>query len=252
MTERTALFYAGLAHLALLLALSLSWTWMHRDSAPVAPVPVEFVDIADVPAITERPKESMEAAPRETVEEAAPQSVPDAVTPLPDQPGDLPEPVKTPPAKKVAPKRLDMQELTDMLDKSKPVAKRKPMNTSEFAKSIERAIPKGVRIDARAAASLEQAIRSQIQPCWNPPLGAEDAGKISVVLRIRMRSDGSVVALPDIVSQTGVTAANAAYARSFVESTRRAVLRCSPLQLPADMYEIWRDVELNFDPSQLN
>ena len=41
---------------------------------------------------------------------------------------------------------------------------------------------------------------------------------------------------------------NQAYARAFVETARRAVLRCAPLELPDDLYSYWREFELNFDP----
>ena len=65
MTERSALLLAGSAHLALLAALSLSWALTHREIATVDAVPVEIVDIGDVPTITEKPKPSLKAAPRE-------------------------------------------------------------------------------------------------------------------------------------------------------------------------------------------
>ena len=53
---------------------------------------------------------------------------------------------------------------------------------------------------------------------------------------------------PEFVSQTGASAGNQAYARAFVETARRAVLRCAPLELPDDLYSYWREFELNFDP----
>ena len=77
------------------------------------------------------------------------------------------------------------------------------------------AIPKGARLDARATASLEAAIRSQIAPCWNPPIGGADVKKMTVVLRIELQRDGSVIGRPTVVSQTGATAGNADYARAF-------------------------------------
>ncbi len=271
MNERLSLLAAGVAHLALFAALSLSWQKMQMPPPFVEAVPVEVIDVADLPAVTELPKPSMAAAPQETVEAQAPEPAPDeakaeplpqpqepvAPTPVPDPkkqaepPKPKPEPAATP-AKKKAPVRLDASELSSLIDKSLPKAKRKPLDTSALANSIEQAIPKGARLDARAAATLEQAIRAQITPCWNPPVGAEDAGKMTVVLKIRMRKDGSVIGLPDIVSQTGLSARNGAYGRAFADSARRAVVRCAPLKLPVDLYEAWAEFELNFDPSQMN
>ncbi len=270
MSERLSLLAAGVAHLALLAALSLSWEKMQAPPPFAEAVPVEVIDVADLPAVTEQPKPSMEAAPQETVEAQAPEPAPsdakaepepappEPVTPTPSPEPKTPAETKKPkteavtPAQKKAPQRLDAQELTSLIDKSLPKAQRKPLDTSALAKSIEQSIPKGARLDARAAATLEQAIRAQVTPCWNPPVGAEDAGKMTVVLRIRMRKDGTVIGLPDLVSQTGLTARNGTYGRAFAESARRAVVRCAPLKLPANLYDYWSEFELNFDPSQMN
>lgn len=103
------------------------------------------------------------------------------------------------------------------------------------------------QISAQAAAGLAQAIRSQVQPCWNPPAGGADVAKLVTVLRINFRKDGTVVGQPQISSQSGVTGDNQAYARQHGEAAKRAVLRCQPLKLPADLYDYWKDIEFNFD-----
>ena len=41
------------------------------------------------------------------------------------------------------------------------------------------------------------------------------------------------------------------YFRSAAEAARRAVLKCAPLELPADKYEIWKQIKFNFDPSKM-
>jgi len=282
-TEGRAILIAGTAHLALLAGLSLTWS-AQQSSLPTfeEAVPVEVVEVSDLPRITEPPKPSMAAAPQETVEAAAPEIAPEeTAAPEPDTPAPEPEPEtpapeappkpepKTPPkpepkreaakpkpdaaaaAKKRAAERLDAQELSSLIDKNLPKAQRKPLDTSEFAKSIEKSLPKGARLDARATATLEQAIRAQITPCWNPPLGGSDAGRMTVVLSIELDRSGRVLGTPDVVKQTGVSGGNQAFARAFAESARRAVLRCSPLELPAEYYDAWKLFELNFDPSMM-
>lgn len=306
MTEGRAILIAGAAHIALLAGLSLTWS-MQQKSLPSfqESVPVEIVEVSDIPRITEPPKPSMKAAPQETVEAAAPEIAPQetapppeppkaepvkpapaptpkpvAETPAPEAPAKVepkpkppepakakpkPEPAKAEPkpkaepakpapeaaaaAKKKAAERLDAQELSTLIDKSLPKATRKPLNTSDFAKSIEKALPQGAKLDARATATLEQAIRAQIAPCWNPPLGGEGVGKMTVVLSIQLDRSGRVVGTPEVVSQTGVTPGNQTYARAFADSARRAVLRCAPLELPAEYFDAWKLFELNFDPS---
>lgn len=263
MGERGAILLAGTAHLALLAALSLSWA-MTAKTLPTFEemAPVEVVRIADIPKVTEAPEPSIDAAPQETVEAAAPE--PEEAEPAPPEPeaiSDVPPPDAKPlprpkPAPKVeavkpAPKKLDTQQLANMLDKDLPKAPRKPLDTSKFADTIEKALPKGARLDARASATLVQAIRAQIAPCWNPPLGGDDVRHMTVLLHIRFARNGSVVGVPEVLAQTSVSAGNAAYSKVFAESAKRAVIRCSPIKLPADLYEAWRDIEFNFDPSQM-
>jgi outer membrane biosynthesis protein TonB len=98
-----------------------------------------------------------------------------------------------------------------------------------------------------ALASLAAAIKAQVTRCWNPPVG--QARPSTVTLRLQLARDGSLARPPEIVAQTGET--DPALRRPFDESARRAVLQCAPLRLPAEMYDAWRDVELNFDPRDL-
>lgn len=97
---------------------------------------------------------------------------------------------------------------------------------------------------ARLSQSEMDALRSQIQECWNPPaaIGAED---LRVSVRFRLDQNGMVDGSPEIMESSGNQAAD--------DSARRAVLRCGQqgYKLPAEKYEAWRDVVVNFDPSQL-
>lgn len=268
MTEARALILAAGLHLLLLLGLSLGLAnhIPRFDSEPDV-TPVEFVSIADMAQVTKPPEPSMEAAPREAGAPPAADLVaptpPTAMPPAPPEPkvqaddtapqdAIAEEVAKSPPAKaaaqKAKPKTFDAGSMAALIDKSKPDAPVKPRDTSKFAKSIEQALPKQSRISPIQAATLEQAIRAQIAPCWNPPIGGADVAGMTTVLRIKLNSDGSVSAPPEFVSQTGASAGNQAYARAFVETARRAVLRCAPLELPADLYSYWREFELNFDP----
>jgi hypothetical protein len=73
------------------------------------------------------------------------------------------------------------------------------------------------------------------------------------VLRLRFNPDGTVSGTPQIVEQDGVNDGNRSYARQMAELSRRAVLRCAPLKLPAELYKGgWDDLDLSFTPSQMN
>lgn len=261
-SEQKSLLGAGAAHLLLFAALSIGWQWSQTPLAPADEmIPIEFVDIADAPRVTEAPKPSMKAAPQETA--APPPTVePTPPEPTPEAPTDAvpppePKPAPTPPKKttekppKTEAKPLDVSTLDSLIDKALPKAKTKPLDVSELAKTLGNPAPKQARIDPRAAATLAQAIRAQVAPCWNPPIGGSDVKRMTVVIRADYARDGRVLGNPTVAGQTGVTAGNADYSRAFAETARRAVLRCSPLKLPAAQYDLWKSVEINFDPESM-
>ncbi len=258
--ERNAVLIAGAAHLLLFAALSLGW--MQSQTLPAAD-PSEAIDVIEIaeapraPPPTPAPK----AAPQESVTpppadpsppEPKPVTVPDAV-PLPDtKPEKKPDKPPRPAAKpKAETKPLDQSLLQNLIDKALPKARVKPLDTSSLASAIASAAPKAATVDPRAAATLAQAIQAQVAPCWNPPIGGADVKRMTVIIRADFAADGSVIGTPSVVSQTGVTAGNSDYARAFAETARRAVLRCSPLKLPPKLYDLWRSVEINFDPASM-
>lgn len=257
--ERLSIAGAATAHLVLLAALSLAWQNSQKMlAAPTDAVPVEIVDISDAPRTLEPPKPSMEAAPQDTAAaapeaETAPEPEPvkaDAVPP--------PEPTKpTPPKPKAAtptkapPSPLDTSTLANLIDKALPKAAKKPLDTSKLAKELNASAPARATVDPHAAARLAQAIRAQVAPCWNPPVGGRDVRRMTVVVTVNYSRDGRVIGMPQAGTPSGMTAANADYARAFAETARRAVLRCQPLKLPAELYDLWGSVEINFDPEEM-
>ncbi|WP_119309515.1 cell envelope biogenesis protein TolA [Cohaesibacter haloalkalitolerans] len=104
--------------------------------------------------------------------------------------------------------------------------------------------------NGREAAAMTQseldALRAQIAQCWSPPVGAADASQLAVKIEFGLDQQGNVNWGPQPIeypaNQFGVAA---------VESAMRAVRRCAPYTLPADKYDAWRRVRINFDPSDM-
>jgi len=94
---------------------------------------------------------------------------------------------------------------------------------------------------------LKQMIRQQIQPCWSPPVGAEQARDLAVTIFIRVGRDGKVIEARVV---DGSASSSNAYARAAADAARRAVLnpQCQPFRLPADRYDYWKEIRFNFDP----
>ena len=291
LSERQSLAIVTGAHLIVLAALSLALRAVPPPPVAEEAVAVEVVSAGDAePPPTAPPPQPKAVETPPPPEPAPPEAVPPLPEPVPapmparvdppkpatpvekpDAPPEKPKPEKKPepapkPVAKPEPPRLDTDALSSLLDTSVKKARPRPLDTAALAKAIGPvrpaskfdpaalakalgpAAPKAMRATPGQLAAIAAAIKAQVQPCWNPPLGG--TGKMTAVLHLDIARDGSV-ARPSVVSQTGVTAANGDYARTFAETARRAVLRCAPLKLPADSYELWKAVEINFDPSEL-
>jgi TonB family protein len=99
--------------------------------------------------------------------------------------------------------------------------------------------------DGRLSSSEIDALRRQIGGCWTLPVGADRIDGMVVRLRIQVRPDRTV---QQVSIQDGSRMAADPTFRAVAESARRAVDRCSPLQLPPGKYTIWRDIVMSFYP----
>jgi outer membrane biosynthesis protein TonB len=96
--------------------------------------------------------------------------------------------------------------------------------------------------------ALVMAIRNQIEPCWSTPIGIQGVAGLRTELNIVLGPDGSVRSVQPV--DTGRMSTDGVF-RTFTESAVRAVYACSPLKLPPESYQVWRNIIFNFDPSQL-
>jgi outer membrane biosynthesis protein TonB len=120
----------------------------------------------------------------------------------------------------------------------------KPEPTQQTAQASGKSEPV---VDAAFVNELMGKIQSQISQCWNIPIGAEDVQNIKVKLFIALTSTGAVTDVK-IVDQLQYSTDNVY--RVVADSAIWAVKECSPLQgLPADKYDVWKEIEFNFDPS---
>lgn len=285
--DRLGFSVATAAHVLLFGVLSLGLVTKPKPlQSTNDPMEVALVDdiglksAMPTPAIEEpAPSEAPEIAP--PAQEAAPAPAAEALpTPAPprrssDVPQIAPQPREAQPKKQPAPlpdtgdrRRPDRPQQAAKSRLSPDLVKglRDPAPAKEkaggsrlgpdFLKGISASnakgkaqTPRAATVDARAMAGLAAAIAAQVRPCYVVPAGGADASSIVTVLRLRFKPDGSTATQPTIVEQTGVNAANGAYSQQMGEAAKRAVLRCAPLKLPAELYEGgWEDIEFVFNP----
>lgn len=108
-------------------------------------------------------------------------------------------------------------------------------------------------VSAVAMQGLAGAIKRQVEPCYElGSLAGTPAMSIVTTLRLRFNKDGSTATAPVVTEHSGVNGGNQSYVRQIDDIARRAVLRCAPLKLPAELYEGgWEDIELRFIPGQM-
>jgi hypothetical protein len=106
-----------------------------------------------------------------------------------------------------------------------------------------------IRIAPAEIRSFELSTAKQIQPCYRSPKIIGAARTISTRLRVRYGPDGTLIGLPELVSQVGVTDNNRLYAERMAEAATMAVIRCAPVRIPPAFaaYRV-NEIDLLFSP----
>jgi colicin import membrane protein len=239
------------------------------DTAP-RPEPVEEAQPEEQPPAEPTTQVASIPEPRQEIE---PDPVPDATEssqPLPEEvkesiipdevplPSSRPEPPQAQTAQTPERKEEQVQQQAD----SQPKAPDSDSKEDEVAallnqeqasgggaqRSTEQASFGGDRTTAGSELTQSEmdGLRNQIQACWSPP-AALDAADLKVSVRFKLDQAGKVEGRPSITESSGNRAAD--------ESAVRAILRCEQMnqgyKLPAEKYDSWRDVVVNFDPSAM-
>ncbi|WP_243455535.1 hypothetical protein [Sphingosinicella sp. BN140058] len=114
--------------------------------------------------------------------------------------------------------------------------------------------PAAARIapDPEAVAEAIAAAARQVRRCYRAPRIGSVARAIVTKLHVRYAADGTLIGLPTLVAQFGVTPANQPFAGRMAEAATLAVIRCAPVTLPSELHEGgWSELDLTFGPRAL-
>ncbi len=198
------------------------------------PEPKKEPEVAALP----KPEAKKEPPPK-------PEPKPKAAQPAP-QPRVKAKPAPKPKAKPRPRKRMSLAQLLESVKKLKPKAK-----TGRRERETPTARRGSPRHDASQKLSMSEldALKRQIERCWNFPAGARNAQDLVVEIKVLVNRDRTVrqASIVDVARMR-----RDPFYRSAAESARRAVLnpRCSPLKLPPAKYDLWRSMTLRFDPRE--
>ena len=275
-TEQAGLGLSLVAHVAIFTILSLG---LFAATKPpiVPPTPID-VQIVDNVGLTDTAPEPPKVAPAQSVapvvgppEEAepepAPQPAPTPPAPAPVQreavpppkpspkPAAKPVPVAKPVAKPAPPKPAAVAKPAPAKPAVKPSVT--PARGSKLGEDFRKGLtatpsnstsqaPRVATVGPAQLAGLAAAIRRQVQPCadriTSPGPGAE---RITTKINLQMNRDGSFAANPRVVSQV-TDEDNERYGGRVGELAKAAFVQCSPFELPAELYDGWKNINLNY------
>ena len=206
---------------------------------PVVETPPEPEPVVEAPPEPE-PEVALVEAP-EPEPDPLPDIRPDKRPEAPPRP-EVVEITEEPPRPETAPEGVpDIMDVIEEFARDEPIAPDRP----EARPSDIEQMATATQLEA-----LKNAIISQIEPCWSPPIGAPYAEDLKVRVRVRLAQDGSVIEAA-VVDRDRM--AGDQYYRTAAEAAMRAILNdfCSPLDLPAEQWDIWQDIQFTFNPADM-
>ena len=267
-------FISAALHGAILLWVLVAFPPSNLDKAPLVAIPIDLASQADVTKVKAGTKDAkdegvLSGKPEEKKPEAAKEAKPPEQTASLDDKAEDKKNKPKPDAQKQDNKTAKdpKQAAADPAKKPKPQAKKRDFNPDKIAALLNK-IPdaaddpkpvmpddgtppkkvKGQTNGTEITMSVNEidALRARIADCWTPPPGGLGADQIVVKLRLKLKEDGTLVGYPTVANS-----GSSPFFQAAADSAVRAVYQCQPYELPKAKYALWRDMILNFDPSDM-
>jgi outer membrane biosynthesis protein TonB len=141
--------------------------------------------------------------------------------------------------------QFDPTKIAALLDKREPT---RQASAADTLSQVPPSLGKSDRNDNSLSIDEKGAMVNALKKCWNVPAGAADAGQLFVIVRVLLKSDGTVARPPELVGGK----ASAQFGPAMAESAIRAIHTCQPFKmLRPEHYETWKDMEITFDPREM-
>jgi membrane protein involved in colicin uptake len=239
------------------------------EAKPVEDLTAKVVEKKEVKAAREPPPapeaKPVEAKPEEKKTEQKPQEAapekktadakPDQIAQALEKADSKPDPKKaeekthadktpSPPKKSVPPApKFDPKRVEALLDKRDPTRLAAAGETINNAPSFGLSSAK----DAHLSLNELEAFRARLAQLWTPPAGARSPQELVVVVRVRLKPDGTLAAPPEVLNS-----GTSLYYIASRDSAKRAVIRGQPYDMfKPEHYEQWKDIEITFDPRDM-
>ena len=255
-------------HILMIIITAMSLPFLSKKPIDLPPiVSVELIQITDQTNIPFAPKakkiiEKIKEKEKKLISEQAPPKIvkkvkPDTV-PLPDEKIDKIKKIKD---KKQNPEKVDNKvkqvsefekdnlfdpnNIAALIDKSKVESAETKNKTDKVTQNQEK------NADfTRLTLSEEDALKAQIFGCWSIPLGLPYDEDLLVRIKLQLKPDGSIIR-SEILDHARMNKPGQGFYKVLAESALRAIKLCQPLRVPSTGYERWKDLQLNFDASEM-
>ena len=262
-----SLIFSVTFHSIMILLTVLSLPFMLREPIELPPiVSMELIQISDKTNIPYAPKvrkiiEETKKKEERVVSEQAPPSAK-----AKEKPDRIPLPNEKKEEKKILKKKQNPEEIKPEIRQSSEFEKKDLIDTNQIAALIDKAkeseavkkkknnkISQSNKKDSFTnvlTLSEEDALRAQIFGCWSVPLGLPYDQNLLVRIKLQLKKDGSIIK-SEILDHERMNKPGQKFYKVLAESALRAVRLCQPLKVPRTGYEKWKDLQLNFNPTEM-
>ena len=262
-----SLIYSLAFHSLMILLTVLSLPFMLREPVELPPiVSVELIQISDKTNIPFAPKarkiieETKKKEDRVVSEQAPPAAK------AKEKPDRIPLPNEEKEQKQIVKKKQNPEEVKPQIRQSSEFEKKEIIDTNQIAALIDKAkeveavkqkekdqITQSSQKNSFATGltlSEEDALKAQIFGCWSVPLGLPYNENLLVRVKLQLKKDGTIIK-SEILDHERMNKPGQKFYKVLAESALRAVRLCQPLKVPPTGYDKWKDLQLNFNPTEM-
>ena len=241
---------------------------MLREPVDLPPiVSVELIQISDKTNIPYAPKarKIIEEKKKEEEKRLVSEQAPPAAK-AKEKPDRIPLPNEKKEEKQIVKKKQNPEEVKPEIRQSSEFEKKEIINTNQIAALIDKAkeeeavkqktekkITQSNQKNSFATGltlSEEDALRAQIFGCWSVPLGLPYDEDLLVRIKLELKQDGTIMK-SEILDHQRMNRPGQKFYKVLAESALRAVRLCQPLKVPPTGYDKWKNIQLNFNPTEM-
>ena len=262
-----SLIYSIAFHSVLILLTILSLPFMLREPIDLPPiVSVELIQITDKTNIpfAHKARKIIEETKKKEERLVSEQAPPSAKAK--EKPDRIPLPNEKKEEKKIVKKKQNHEEVKPEIRQSSEFEKKEIVDTNQIAALIDKAkeqaaskqkekdkITQSSKKNSFASGltlSQEDALRAQIFGCWSVPLGLPYDKDLLVRIKLSLKKDGTITK-SEILDHQRMNRPGQKFYKVLAESALRAVRLCQPLKVPPTGYDKWKEIQLNFNPTEM-